>query len=235
MKVLANESDSDGSNAGTIVPLYTVPTDRSWRAVVGAKAKYPGVPVVAIVNPASGPGSARSLAYASGITRLKAGGITVIGYVATDYARKSSDSVQAAVDLYHSWYPNLDGIFFDEMSDSPSTVSYYAALTQYVKALGMTVTVGNPGTEVPPSLVGTVDVVLVYEDSGLPPLDTIEQWQSCRTSVGIIPYAVPSLDAGWIGQAKQHVRWIYVTNDALPNPWNSLPGYFEALLDALSG
>ena len=44
------------------------------------------------------------------------------------------------------------------------------------------------------ALAAAVDVVLVYEDGGLPPLDTLETWQSCRPSVGVIPYAVPSLD-----------------------------------------
>jgi hypothetical protein len=232
---LAGDSDSGGLDAGTIVPLYTFPTHRSWHDLVAARAAHPDVPVVAIINPASGPGTAKIPAYVSGIPRLKAGGVTVIGYVATGYGDRPADAVEAAIDRYHAWYPDLDGIFLDEMSDDASDAPYYAALTGHVKALGMTLVVGNPGTEVPPGLVEAVDVVLVYEDGGLPPLETLEPWQACRAGAGIIPYGVPSLDAGWVGQAKRHVRWIYVTDQGLPNPWDALPGYFVALLGALAG
>ncbi|HEY5089919.1 MAG TPA: hypothetical protein VIK30_08110 [Polyangia bacterium] len=34
-------------------------------------------------------------------------------------------------------------------------------------------------------------------------------------------------------QARQYVEYIYLTNDDLPNPWDSLTSYFSALLDAL--
>jgi hypothetical protein len=52
--------------------------------------------------------------------------------------------------------------------------------------------------------------------------------------VGIIPYAVASLDQGYVAQAKQDVGYIYITDDDLPNPWDTLPGYFDALLAALA-
>lgn len=231
---MAGESESGSPGTGTIVPLYTYPTHGSWRAIVDAKAAHPDVPVVAIINPASGPGTAKIPAYVTGIQRLKAGGITVVGYVATGYADKAAETVRKAIGRYRSWYPDLDGIFLDEMSDAESTAPYYAGLARHARSLGMTLAVGNPGTEIPAGLVAAVDVALVYEDGGLPPLEDLEPWQACRTSAGIIPYGVPFLDAAWIAQAKQSVGWIYVTDQGLPNPWDALPGYFDALLDALA-
>ena len=32
--------------------------------------------------------------------------------------------------------------------------------------------------------------------------------------------------------AANNVGWIYVTDDTLNNPWDTLPGYFEALVAA---
>jgi hypothetical protein len=37
----------------------------------------------------------------------------------------------------------------------------------------------------------------------------------------------------FVAQAKQHVGYIYLTDDDLPNPWDSLPSYFDALLGEL--
>ena len=34
--------------------------------------------------------------------------------------------------------------------------------------------------------------------------------------------------------AKKHCGYIFVQNDTMPNPWDSLPPYFDALLAALS-
>ena len=42
---------------GTVVPLYSYPTNAAWRTVIDAKLAHPTVPVVAVVNPANGPGA----------------------------------------------------------------------------------------------------------------------------------------------------------------------------------
>ena len=34
-------------------------------------------------------------------------------------------------------------------------------------------------------------------------------------------------------EARKYVGYIYLQNDDLPNPWDSLPSYFDDLLDAL--
>jgi hypothetical protein len=65
--------------AGTIVPLYTDPSDSSWAAIVAARDAHPRVRIVAIVNPDSGPGAARDASYTAGIGELEAAGIEVIG------------------------------------------------------------------------------------------------------------------------------------------------------------
>jgi hypothetical protein len=52
------------------------------------------------------------------------------------------------------------------------------------------------------------------------------------SNFGIIPYAT-SLDATWVRNARRNVQYIYLQNDNLPNPWDSVPSYFSDLLAAL--
>src|SRR5882672_4184561 len=58
--------------AGTIVPLYTFPTDASWADLVTARKAHPSVRVVAVVNPNSGPGASKNAAFTTGIAKLVA-------------------------------------------------------------------------------------------------------------------------------------------------------------------
>jgi len=221
--------------SGTIVPLYTYPTDSSWDVLIAAKQAHPGVIVQAIINPASGPGDARDQAYADGIAALDAAGVVVVAYVTTSYAGKDPSDVRSEIDQYHSWYPGLRGIFFDEMSNTPGDEDYYTALTQYVKSLGFSLTIGNPGAESAPEFVGTVDTILIYESQGLPTVGALGGWheQFDRSNFGIIPYGVSSFDPSFVAAARPFVGFVYVTDDQLPNPWDSLPPYFDGLMGAL--
>jgi hypothetical protein len=224
------------SAAATIVPLYTDPSDPSWNAVVAAKMQHPKVGVVAIVNPNNGPGSAASSGYTSGIARLTAAGIKVIGYVATGYASKTAATVEADIDRWKTFYPGqLSGIFFDEQSDKAGDVAHYRELSQYAKSQGLSFTVGNPGTDTAESYIGALDTMLIYESAGLPSASQMGGWHSkyATSNFGIIPYAVSNMDATFVHNARQYVQYIFLQSDNLPNPWDSLPSYFASLLAAL--
>ena len=223
------------SAAATIVPLYTSPGDASWNTVIAAKMAHPKVGVVAIVNPNNGPGSAVSSAYTSGIARLTAAGIKVIGYVSTDYTRNSAATVKADIDRWRTFYPGqLGGIFFDEQSNQADDVAYYRDLSQYAKAQGLSFTVGNPGTDTAEAYVGALDMMLIYETGGLPSTDKLAGWHAnhAPSNFGIIPYAA-SLSTTFVRDARKYVHYIYVQSDNLPNPWDSVPSYFGDLLAAL--
>ncbi|MCA9648471.1 MAG: spherulation-specific family 4 protein [Myxococcales bacterium] len=221
---------------GTIIPLYTYPTDPSWTTVATAKLEHPEVEVVAIINPGSGPGMVLDPSYDAGITALQAAGVVVIGYVYTSYAGRPAADVQADITSYASFYPQLEGIMFDEMSNVPGNEAYYAGLSTFAAGLGFGFTVGNPGAGIPESFVDTVDTMFVYEAAGLPMPEALGGWTDAydRSHFAIIPHSVPSLDAGFVSAALQHVGWIYVTDDVLPNPWDSLPSYFGDLMDQLA-
>ena len=216
------------------MPLYTDPSDPSWNAIITAAVAHPTVHVVAIVNPSDGPGSSKSSAYTSGIAALQAAHIEVIGYVATGYGSHSIASMESEMDQWKAFYPTLQGIFFDEQSNSTSDVAHYQTLSQYAKSLGLNHTVGNPGTDVPAAYIGALDTMLIYESNGVPSISSLAQWSSYAPSnFGVIPYAVSSVNATFVQQARQYVEYIYLTNDDLPNPWDSLTSYFSALMTAL--
>jgi len=228
-----------GAPTGLIIPLYTYPTDGTWDAVIQAKKSHPSVPILAAINPDSGPGSAKSADYATGITNLEAAGVTVIGYVPTGYGTQSYSSVanvESEVDDYVSWYPNLAGIFFDEMSTSATEQSYYQTLATYVSSHGLDVTVGNPGTNVPDALLGIFTVLVVYEDQNLPAASAIDSDYAAHGGApfAYIAYGVASLpSAQTLASLDTYVRYAYVTDLGGSNPYGALPSYFAGEVAAL--
>lgn len=221
---------------GTIIPLYTYPTDPTWATVAAEAMAHPEVEVVAIVNPGSGPGQAPDPNYEAGIAALADAGVTVIGYVYTSYAARPVAEVQADIDAYADFYPEVAGVMLDEMSNVRGDEAYYAGISAYAAGSGLGLSVGNPGTSVPESFVETVDALFIYESQGLPDTDGFEAWLGDydRESFAIIPHTVAGLEPEFVHEALEHVGWIYVTDDMLPNPWDSLPPYFGELMDQLA-
>jgi len=218
-----------------LIPLYTVPSDPSWAAVEAAKTAHPSVPIVAVVNPANGPGPAADAGYTAGIDRLVAAGVKVLGYVRTAYGSRLTADDQADINAWHSFYPAVTGIFFDEQANTPGHEAYYRDLSAYAKAHGLDFTVGNPGADAAASYVGSVDVLLIYESPGLPSLSFLGGWHAGydRHNFGIIPYGCASFDPAYVQEARLHVGYVYVQSDTMPNPWDSVPAYLDGLVASL--
>jgi hypothetical protein len=223
-----------GKITGVILPLYVEPTSIYWNMVINAKTLHPQVPMIVIINPNSGPGSLINQNYTKITQKLKSAGITVLGYIPTDQGRKDSTAVMKNIDEYRTWYA-VNGILFDEMPNTPGKEGYYKSLDDFAKSQGLTITVGNPGTAVPESYVGILDNIIIYEDAGLPALQTLQGWhlKYNKKDFSIIPYNVASLNHSYIINATKYVGYIYITDRNLPNPWNSLPPYFNNLVTTL--
>ena len=93
----------------------------------------------------------------------------------------------------HRWYPNVNGIFFDEMADTAGHEEYYRNLTAWVNARGYHITVGNPGEDTLESYIGTVDTLMIYESAGLPSISSLQvgegraAWLSrCRAVLALV-------------------------------------------------
>ena len=164
--------------------------------------------------------------------RMQSKGILVIGYVYTNYAARDPEICKQRIDLYDRLY-NTVGINFDQMSNVAGNEDYYSNLTAYTKNVGMMHAVGNPGTSVPESYVGTVDTILVYESAGLTSISTLASrtfnGKYDMNKFGAIPHSVSKYNTSWIDQAQGIVGYIYVTNDNMPNPWDTLSKYGRQL------
>jgi Spherulation-specific family 4 len=146
------------SSTGLIVPLYGYPS-ATWTTLAQQKLANPSVPIVAVINPSNGPGTAQDPNFVSGIQTLKSAGITVIGYTDTSYAGSPLSSVESAILGYKTLY-GLSGVYLDEMSNVPGHESYYSTLTQYADSIGMSLVIGNPGHHHLRELRTTIALVL---------------------------------------------------------------------------
>jgi hypothetical protein len=76
--------------------------------------------------------------------------------------------------------------------------------------------------------------MLIYESKGLPGVGKLGGWHAryAPSNFGVIPYAA-AFDAAFVRDARRFVGFVYLQNDDLPNPWDTLPPFFGDLLAAL--
>jgi hypothetical protein len=218
------------SKTGLIVPLYTYPGN-DWNVLVREKTSHPSVPIIAIINPDSGPGT-KDANYLYGTQKLQSAGIKVIGYIYT--ANIGYHAITSYIDDYKNWY-HVDGIFFDQMSNVKGNETFYASLTSYSKSVGLNFTVGNPGIDTLPSYIGTVNNMVLYDNPSLPSVSSFEGWHKnfTKSNFSFIAYSVDAADKAYVKNMSKLVQYMYISNSTLPNPFNSLPGYLDTMMNLL--
>jgi len=220
----------------TLWPAYIYPD--WWNGDASAWARFGDYASVgadrggsmAVMNPASGPGSASVLDYTAAVNYARAAGQRVVGYVHTSYGARPLVDVKAEVDAYYGWYP-VDGVFVDEMSTDSVTQPYYRDLYTYIRTKpGQHVVVGNPGTaaatdwqvktttKVADSIVLFEDVQAVYS-TWTPPA-----WVASypASTFGHLVHGATDLAAAVAHSKTTNCGWRYVTDDVMPNPWDTL-------------
>lgn len=168
--------------------FYPAPGGSDWERL--AAAARAGLPVTAIMNPASGPGDVADANYVKSVAALREAGGRVLGYLPTGYAgvRVAADSscrpadglrytpadIADCANRYRAFYP-LDGMFLDEVGGEAvgltagDVTEFYGRLYQRLTEIdaGWRV-VGNPGTHGSDRLLGTgamrgADALVVFE------------------------------------------------------------------------
>jgi hypothetical protein len=224
------------SNQHQLVPAYFYPdwwnTPNNWTRMCDAMNRSGG-PSTAVMNPNSGPGAAANADYAQAIALCHARGQQVIGYVHTSYGARPAATVRAEIDAHFAFYPGIDGIFLDEMSNDPATRAYYRSLYLYVRAKpGARLVVGNPGAAASSAWQLTTpvaDAVNVFEGTAA----TYARWSPPSwvrprpaSTISNLIHATPAGAATQQACAASRARnagYVYVTGDVLPNPWDTLP------------
>jgi Spherulation-specific family 4 len=209
------------ASTGIMVALYFDPQFLLWDSLIDLKNQYPNVNVLAVINPHNGPGDFKDTTYATEVLKLQSAGITVLGYTFTNYGQRDINLIFQDINKYTLWY-NVDGIFFDEVANFGQE-EYLKTLDDYANAKGASFTMGNPGTDIPPSYIGMMDNYIIYENKGLPDLNSIEERYSelDKEHFSVTSYGVMDFDSNYIMALSEFVQYIYITNDDMPNPYDT--------------
>jgi Spherulation-specific family 4 len=229
-----------------LLPLYSYPNwyDREkylWKQVAAAAQR---VPIVAIINPNNGPDrSPPNADYQHGIKDLQQANVKTIGYVRSNYGKRSLKAVKADIDLYFKYF-NVDGIFIDESASASDKLEYYQQLYKHIKSQSDRYQViVNPGTNADEGYVSqsVADVVVMFENQQ-------RQWNHYHPPAYLKKYP-PQHFAALIHStansrlmkttldraAKERFGYIYITNDSTEtannNPWDTLPIYWHTQVE----
>lgn len=248
LALIAMQALTPGTEAATAqriaVPSYFYPGP-TWTPLLAAA---PNVGL-AIINPASGPGDKADPAYVTQVAAARRAGVTVLGYVTTNYAKpdRPLDKVTGEIDRYFSLY-GVGDIFLDEVVDYPSAaqLAYYQALSAHIRKVRPAAKVVlNPGKNADARYLSQsiADIIVTFEG-------TYATYQGYTSATWTTAYPA---DRFWhlihtTGSAKDmrdavalsrknRAGWIYVTPDTMAddNPWDTLPPapYWEAELAAV--
>lgn len=251
MLVLPSHSRAD-DQVTALVPAYFYPTWWSGSPWDQLNAAATTIPIEAIMNPASGPGSVANSDYQYAVTQLQAAGGKVLGYVPTGYGFRSIADVMADVQSYIDWY-SVDGIFLDEMGNSAGALDYVALYGQ-IKALATSLgidlhVVGNPGnpfTQVK-AYLAAADTLVIFEGpltNSDPNGASFQNYPNNGPYAGLplwfkhyssdrfanIVFAVPnarSMGSALSKAIRFNAGYVYLTDDNLPNPYDTLPSYWQ--------
>lgn len=222
-----------------LIPLYIYP-DNQWNDVANTASK---VPVTAVINPNSGPGTCPpDTAYQHGLNTLRNGGVTMVGYVYTSFGNRAIQDVKADIDVYVQCF-NLHGIFLDETATAPDKLSYYEELYTYVRSQpNFNTVILNPGTKIDEQYVSRSagDISIIFENysaewPGYQPDSYVTTYPAERFAV--LVHTTPDVNTMKSHvdlTVARHIGYVYITDDIMDNPWDTLPSYWAEFVDYLA-
>ena len=222
--------------ASVLVPAYFYPAGLGldgWnRLAQGARS----INIEAILNPASGPGNAQDKTYVAVVNNLRTAGGSVYGYVSTQYGSRAMAIVMKDITTYIAFY-NINGIFIDEMANVQDKVSYYQELYNFIKQLRSDFKViGNPG--MPYTLEGylaAADALVLFEGTlaaygDFKPM-AIAPWAENYPADRFVNIVYGATSESDLSRAIErsvgaHAASVFITDGAMPNPYQGLPRYW---------
>lgn len=196
-----------------------------WDKIIAAK------PVIAMINPGSGPGTSADSLYVGLVPKVKTAGINCLGYVHTRYGARPIAEVKHDIDLHVQFY-GVTGIFVDTTSNQLAYVPYYAELCAYIHAKGLKVCL-NPGTKCLEDHVKMADWVMCVETEAVNYLaGTRPTWE--KNYPGKLWHCVHTASLSQLQTIYDKARrdgagLLTVTDAVMPNPYSRLPTYWSDL------
>jgi Spherulation-specific family 4/PEP-CTERM motif len=151
---------------------------------------------------------------------------------------------------YSSFYA-VDGIFVDEMgaptvgATEAEVLAFYQTLYDGIKGVNAGWKIfGNPGQSAPEGLLrtgaaGGADTLVTFENfaalyAGTPPAAYTANYDGSRFANILIESGTGfDVDAAVRLAGSRNVGYFYATDDRLPNPYDVLPSYWTAEVDAV--
>ncbi len=225
-----------------LVPAYIYPVGagrKEWQRLIAAASK---VKIVVIANPASGPGEERNLDYATIFTEASRRGVTLVGYVNTQYADRALDEIKKDIDRWVRFYPQVHGFFFDQQPREGQHAAIYTRIRDHARQkLHDPLVITNPGIPCDEAYLANAvsNVTCVFQN--FEGFDQFELTAALKvydpTRFAALPYNIASQDAmrALIKDAiLKRIGYLYISDAKPPNQWNTLPKYWEDEVDAVS-
>lgn len=223
------------------IPAYEYPTlTNLWPFIDANSSQIPFV----IVNPASGPGVSTNSDYTTRIAANNAANIKSIGYVDTSYQARPYTDVINDIDLWYSLYPGVQGIFLDQVSATGAPALCYSAyIYNYAKIRHVSDPVmQNFGTYTTPAYEPYGDIFAnaemdhtLYQTWTLP----TDGFQDVAANANRFWHLIHTTDGSDLASTLTQTRnnnagWVYITDDTLPNPYDTAPTYGSAELTGIA-
>jgi hypothetical protein len=225
-----------------LVPAYIYPTGdgrKEWQRLIDAASK---VEIVAIANPSSGPGSEPNFDYTTIFTEARGQGITLIGYVSTQYAKRPIAEIKHDIDTWVEFYPQIRGFFFDQQSPEGRHAKYYADLGAYARQiLRDPLVITNPGVPCDEAYlaqaISNVTCVFVnyegFDQFELPA--AFDVYEPARFAA--LPYNISNVETMCTAVKDaiiKRIGYLYISDAKPPNQWGKLPSYWQEEVEAVS-
>jgi hypothetical protein len=238
------------SAVGIIIPMYIYPGDiynnTTYNSLIDLAKQYHEVPLHVILNPDTGPGTGGIDGnYTVAIKRLHGAGIKVYGYIHCAWGATALATVRDTVVAWQTRYPEIDGIFLDEMPSTLAYVAYVKSIKEAAEICAFPVLIGNAGTVSPYHGAyidaGAVDVIINYENSAVPlEADLKGDMDGGYMSYdyhrrGALLYAQGSFNSSLFAMMSKYVGMLYITDAAAGwAVWNTVSSYMVSMLSALT-
>jgi len=190
-------------------------------------------PSVMFLNVDNGPGTGAVSHFQQLVKTAQQHGITVLGYVSTEYTAVSTADVEAQIADYKAWY-GVNGIMLDLGEGTAAAQPYYQTLYDYIhqQITGAVIWINVGAYPDSSSFMSVANVIMVFEGS----YSSFEgsstpSWVNgfARDRFAQVVYDSPQADlSAVVSQSwSRRAGYLFVTDQGLPNPYGAMPSYWS--------
>ena len=234
---ISENIENNADSHGIIIPAYIYPNDSIYNKLIESSSKL-HENLIVILTPINGPdlsdGNEKNK-YLEYISLIQVNNSKIAGYVSTYYGGRSVDEVKSDIDMWISDY-SIDYIFLDETSAQASDYNYYAELETYIQNKGKK-TINNFGITLNTEYKGLESIKIILEESAINVNSLInsvdyQNWTNDESTYNSNAVLIHTANSNYIETIDDYkAYWIYITDDVLENPWDSLPSYYEEFIN----